>query len=98
VDKAVKDFFKNVPGDLEAAYALTSPSFQSRFSYDSFAGFWSDFSDVKVSNIEATDGSPEATLDIEYVGSDGSRQTERHLITFAVGDDGTLLLESDVQA
>ena len=98
VEKAVKDFFKNVPGDLEAAYALTSPSFQSRFSYDSFAGFWSDFSDVKVSNIETTDGSPEATLDIEYVGSDGSRQTERHLITFAVGDDGTLLLESDVQA
>jgi serine/threonine protein kinase len=98
VEKAAKDFFKHVPGDLEAAYALTSPSFQSQFSYDSFAGFWDDFQDVKISNIQTTDGSPEASLDIEYVRPDGSRQTERHVITFAPADDGSLLLESDVQS
>jgi hypothetical protein len=98
VEKAAKEFFKHVPGDLEAAYALTSPSFQGQFSYDSFAGFWDDFQDVKISNIQTTDGSPEATLDIEYVRPDGSRQTERHLITFAPADDGSLLLESDVQS
>jgi tRNA A-37 threonylcarbamoyl transferase component Bud32 len=98
VDKAVKDFFKNVPGNLEAAYALTSPSFQSEFPLDRFSGFWSEFQDVKVSNIQTQDGSTTATVDIEYIWPDGRRQTERHVLTFVVGDDGTLLLERDAAA
>jgi hypothetical protein len=98
VDKAVKDFFKLIPGDLGTAYARTSPNFQSRFSSDSFSGFWSDFEDVKISNIETQDGSTAATLDIEYISPGGGRQTERHVVTFVVGDDGQLLMDSDVQA
>ena len=39
-----------------------------------------------------------ATLDIQYVSPDGSKQTERHLVTFVQGGDGRLLLDSDVQA
>jgi hypothetical protein len=98
VDKAVTDFFTNVPGNLEAAYALTSPSFQSEFPLDRFSGFWSEFQDVKVSNIQTQDGSTTATVDIEYIWPDGRRQTERHVLTFVVGDDGTLLLERDAAA
>jgi hypothetical protein len=98
VDKAVKDFFKLIPGDLGTAYAQTSPGFQSRFSSDSFSGFWSDFEDVKVSNVETQDGSTAATLDIEYISPGGGRQTERHVVTFVAGDDGRLLMDSDVQA
>ena len=83
------------PGDLQSAYQLTSPSFQSRFPYDGFAGFWSEFDKVNVSNIQAEDGSTAATVDIEYVGPDGRRQTERHVLTFVV-DGGRLLRDGDV--
>jgi serine/threonine protein kinase len=98
VEKAVTDFFANVPGNLEAAHALTSPAFQREFPLDRFSGFWSEFQDVKVSNIKTEDGSTTATVDIEYIWPDGRRQTERHVLTFVVGDDGALLLERDAAA
>jgi hypothetical protein len=95
VDKAVQNFFKGVPKDLPAAYALTSPSFQSQHSYENFSGFWNTFQDVKVSNIRTQDGSLDATIDIEYIWSPQRKQTERHLFTFVVGDGGKLLLDND---
>jgi hypothetical protein len=98
VDKAVKDFFSNIPKNLQAAYQLTSPRFQGQHSYDNFAGFWNEFQDVKISNIQSADGSTEPTLDIEYVFKDGRRQTEHHQLTFVVGDSGQLQLDSDNQA
>jgi serine/threonine protein kinase len=98
VDKAVKDFFKNIPGDLQAAYQLTSPGFQSQHSYANFSGFWGEFTDVKTSNIQTADGSTQPTLDIEYDFKDGRQQTEHHVLTFVQGDGGQLLLDSDNQA
>jgi serine/threonine protein kinase len=98
VDKAVKDFFSNIPKNLQAAYQLTSPGFQGQHSFDNFAGFWNEFSDVKISNIQSADGSTQPTLDIQYVFKDGRQQTEHHVLTFVVGDGGKLLLDSDVQA
>jgi hypothetical protein len=95
VDKAVKGFFKVLPGDLEAAHQLTSPAFQSKFPMDRFAAFWGQFKDVKVSNVRTEDGSTAATVDIQYMWPDGRRQTERHVLTFVIGDDGTLLLDAD---
>jgi hypothetical protein len=95
VDKAVKDFFKDIPKNLDAAYARTSPAFQSRFPKDGFVGFWSGFQDVKVSNIQTQDGSMAATVDIEYIWSADRRQTERHVITFVPGGGGGLLLNND---
>jgi tRNA A-37 threonylcarbamoyl transferase component Bud32 len=94
VEKTVKDFFSDIPGDPQSAYKLTSPSFQSRYPYDGFEGFWSEFDKVNVSNIRAEDGSTAATVDIEYVWPDGRRQTERHVLTFVV-DGGRLLLDGD---
>jgi hypothetical protein len=97
VDKAVKDFFNHVPKDLQAAYQLTSPGFQGRFSYASFSGFWSGFKDVKVSNIQTQEASTKAAVNIEYVRPDGTRQTEHHVLTFVAGNAGQLLMDSDVQ-
>ena len=95
VDKAVKDFFKNIPKNLEAAYAQTSPGFQQQHSYGSFSGFWAGFQDVKVSNIRAGDGGMSATVDIQYVWSADRKQTERHVLSFVTGDNGKLLLDND---
>jgi len=97
VEKAAKDFFNDIPGNLQAAYQLTSPGFQGRFSYADFSGFWDDFKDVKISNVHASDATS-ATLDILYVFQDGRQQTEHHVLKFSQGDGGRLLLDSDNQA
>jgi outer membrane biosynthesis protein TonB len=95
VDKAVKDFFQSIPGNLEDAHQRTSPDFQSRFPYEGFVGFWDDFEKVDVGNIQTEDGSTDAVVDIEYQWPDGTRQTERHLFSFIVSDDGRLLLDGE---
>jgi serine/threonine protein kinase len=98
VDKAVKDFFSNIPGNLQAAYQLTSPAFQSAHSFADFSGFWSEFKDVTISNIQSADGSTRPTLDIQYVFTDGRQQTEHHVLAFSQGGGGQLLLDSDNRA
>ena len=95
VDKAVKSFFKDIPKNLQAAYAQTSPGFQQQHSYASFSGFWNGFQDVKVSNVRPGDGGTSATVDIQYIWSADHKQTERHVLSFVTGDNGTLLLDSD---
>jgi serine/threonine protein kinase len=92
---AATEFFSHIPGDLPTAYELTSPAFQSRFPYDgSFAGFWSDFSSVQISDVVA-ESDTSALLNITYNRPDGSSETEYHRITFVRGDDGRLLLDND---
>lgn len=93
--QAVTNFFADVPGDLPAAYQLTSPGFQAEFPYEErFAFFWSQFSSVQISDVEAQDDTT-ALVSITYNRPDGSSETERHRITFVRGDDGRLLLDSD---
>ena len=91
--QAVTEFFTLIPGDLEAAYQLTSPQFQANNPYEDFSGFWDDFSSVQISDVRAEDDTT-ALLDITYV-SGGSSQTEPHRIRFVPGDDGRLLLLDD---
>ena len=87
-------FFALLPGDVAAAHALTSPSFQAEFPLSRFSGFWDDFSDVRVSNVQAQ-GDDRATADITYVRLNGSTVTESHELRFEAGEDGRLLLDRD---
>ncbi|SOC47645.1 Serine/threonine protein kinase [Blastococcus aggregatus] len=93
---AVRAFFALVPGNLDAAYQLTSPGFQQRFPLASFSGFWDDFSSVQISNIEPR-GDDRALADITYVRPDGSSTTERHELRFEADANGRLLLDRDEQ-
>ncbi len=94
---AVTEFFALVPGDLEAAYQLTSPGFQSAYSYGNFSGFWDNYEDVRIGNVQ-TESDTTALVDITYVEPGGATTTERHRLTFVPGEDGRLLLEQDVIA
>jgi hypothetical protein len=95
--QAVTEFFAFIPGDLSAAYPLTSPAFQSANPYEDFAGFWDNFESVRIANVE-TESDTTALVDITYVEPGGASQTERHRMTFVRGEDGRLLLERDVIA
>jgi serine/threonine protein kinase len=96
-EQAVTAFFALVPGDLPAAHALTSPGFQSEFPLARFSGFWDDYQSVSIGNVEA-EGDTTALVDITFVEPGGASTTERHRVTFVRGDDGRLLLDSDVIA
>jgi hypothetical protein len=94
---AASAFFADIPGNLEAAYQLTSPEFQANHSFADFSGFWDDFSSVQIANVR-TEGDTTALLDITYVRPDGSSETEPHRMRFVQGQDDRLLLLDDVIA
>jgi serine/threonine protein kinase len=94
--EAVTGFFSLLPDDLSAAHELTSPDFQAEFPLERFSGFWDDFADVQVDDVEAVDDTT-ALVDITYVRPDGSSTTERHELTFIQREDGRLLLDTDTR-
>jgi serine/threonine protein kinase len=95
VERALQDFVKQLPDHADKAYALTSPNFQDQYPLDDFEGFWGQFERVELGDVQAEDGSTTAAVQIEYVWPDDERQTELHQMTFVVGEDGRLLLDSD---
>jgi hypothetical protein len=91
---AVRSFFALIPGDLEAAYQLTSPGFRQRTSLADFTGFWDDFSTVQIGNIRP-EGDDRAFAEITYVRPGESPEVEDHELRFVADEDGRLLLERD---
>jgi hypothetical protein len=96
VEKFLRDYHQLVLRDPEAAWAETGPTLRNAISEQNYVAFWSQFSDVKLSGVKVQDGSLTATGQLEYRFRNGSRQTEQHQFTLVVGDDGQLLMDSDV--
>jgi serine/threonine protein kinase len=96
--KDVRDFLRSyhqlVLEDPEKAYGLTGPTLRAAISEENYAKFWGQFSEVKLSDIQAEDGRTTATARVEFRYTDGTRQTEQHQFTFVVDDD-QLILDSD---
>jgi serine/threonine protein kinase len=91
------EYHAQVLTDPRAAYARTGPTLRNAISEDNYVDYWSQFEDVRVRDLRATDGEPTATatLDLRFRG--GGEETGRHQFTFLV-EDGELILDSDVAA
>jgi serine/threonine protein kinase len=96
VEKFLSDYHHLVTRDPEAAWAQTGPTLRNSISEQGYVNFWSQFSEVRLSGVKAEDGSLTATGQLEYRFRNGSRQTEQHQFTLVVGNDGQLLMDSDV--
>ncbi|WP_295657541.1 hypothetical protein [uncultured Nocardioides sp.] len=91
----LQDYHRQVLTDPRAAYARTGPTLRANISEDNYVGYWSDFSDVRLSDIQAVDGRNTATAVMELVYASGTSETGPHEFTFIVGDGGQLILDSD---
>jgi hypothetical protein len=97
VREFLREYHRLVLEDPEEAYALTGPTLRAAISEDNYAEYWAQFSDVKVSDVEAADGESAATATVEFRYEDGTRQKETHRFTFLVDGD-QLILDSDYKA
>ncbi|MFB9907145.1 serine/threonine-protein kinase [Allokutzneria oryzae] len=68
---AVKNYYKLLPGNIEAAYSKFCSSFKQKNPYDSYKPYWQNVKSVKISDVEM---SSEKTVSFEmetvYKGSD----------------------------
>ncbi|MCU1370081.1 MAG: serine/threonine protein kinase [Ilumatobacteraceae bacterium] len=93
VSRFLDDFHAAVTEDPDAAYDMAGPTLHGAISREGFAEFWSEFDDVRISNVQlADDGTALADVTLEY--GDGTVQVERHRYHF-VDQDGSRLLDRD---
>ena len=90
----LESYHQQVLSDPRAAYARTGPTLRANIGEDSYVNYWSSFSDVRISDIQATDGQATATGTLEYRYPDGTSESGRHQFTLLV-QDGQLILDSD---
>ena len=61
-----------------------------------YLDFWDDYRAVELGEVQAEDGSLEASAPVTFVSRNGNRSPEQHRITLVRGDDGRLLVDYDV--
>jgi hypothetical protein len=91
----LQEYHRQVLSDPRGAYARTGPTLRSLISEDDYVAYWDDFSDVRLSDIQAVDGRNTATAFMELVYTSGATESARHEFTFIVGEDDRLILDSD---
>ena len=91
--ETIETYFETVPSDLDAGWAMLSPSMQQRVGRDSYDGFWSTIEAVQVADVQPLGGNLVAAK-VTYTGTDGSVREEQQQI--ALVDDGAgYLIDSD---
>jgi serine/threonine protein kinase len=95
IEAFLEDYHQQVLSDPRAAYARTGPTLRSAISEDNYVAYWGQFSDVRLSDVQASDGDTVATATLELVFADGGSEVGPHTFTFVV-EDGELILDSDV--
>jgi hypothetical protein len=98
VTEFLQSYHQQVLSDPRGAYARTGPTLRDAIgSEDAYVEYWSQFSDVVISDIQAVDGQTTATATLELRYPDGTSESGSHQFTFVV-QDGQLILDSDFPA
>ena len=80
IETFLTDYHAQVLTDPRAAYARTGPTLQANISEDNYVAYWEQFSDVRLSDIQASDGNNVATATMQLVYTDGSDETAQHTL------------------
>lgn len=88
-EAAVRYFDAIAAGELDRAYAMTTPGFRAAQPYEGFGEFWGGFGTVALAGSPSVDDdSLTATVDLRL-----DDRTEAYTLSFVRTDDGTLLVD-----
>ena len=90
----LENYHELVFADPDAAYQQAGPTLQGAISQEGFRGFWGDFADANISDVQVAEDGRSATAQLEFVYADGTSQLELHSFVFTERD-GRLVLDSD---
>jgi hypothetical protein len=94
IEQFLVSYHRQVLTDPHAAYARTGPTLRAAISENNYVKYWSRFSDVRVSGIQAQDGQNSATGTLTWTYDNGRVESSRRRFTFLV-QGGQLILDSD---
>ena len=82
------DYYSRLPGDVDSAWAMLSPSLQQEIGYDSFSGFWRTIDSLTVEDVRSS-GAGTVDVTITYNGS----ETETRRLVVDETEDGTRIVD-----
>jgi hypothetical protein len=83
-----------VISDPHQAYTETGPTLRASESEPNYVNYWGQFSRVRLSNIQATDGQRTATATVTFTYQNGRQLVEHHRFTL-LQRGNSLVLDSD---
>ncbi|WP_233517500.1 serine/threonine-protein kinase [Geodermatophilus marinus] len=92
-------YYALLPGDPDAAYALTGPYLQSVAGQDYYRDYWDPWAEVELAGVRDAsrqdDGTVVATTEVRFTGDDGSARTELHEVRLVPDGEGGWLVDLD---
>jgi hypothetical protein len=79
------------------AYTETGPTLRASESEPNYVNYWGQFSSVRLTGIQATDGQRTATATVTFTYQNGRQLTEQHRFTL-LQRGNSLVLDSDYKA
>jgi hypothetical protein len=89
------DYHQQVIQDPASAYDRTGPTLRANISRDNYVGYWSQFSDVTLSEVQAVDGQTRATGRLTWTYTDGRVESAVRAFT-VLEQGGQLILDSEL--
>jgi serine/threonine protein kinase len=96
VQSAVTSYYALLPGNPQAAWENTGPTLRGAESFPNYVAFWSRFDAVRLGPVSVAAGSLVARAPVTFVENGSPLPVEQHTITLIRGQDGRLLIDSDV--
>jgi serine/threonine protein kinase len=98
-EQTLDEYYSLLPGDPDAAYAMTGPTLRAAASRAYFRDFFSPWADVSLRALRDVaapeDGVVTATTEVVFTRPDGRSQVELHEVRFVRADDGGWLVDLD---
>ncbi len=89
------DYHRQVLQDPASAYDRTGPTLRANISRENYIGYWNQFSDVRLSEVQASDGQNRATGRLDWTFTNGETRSAVRAFT-VLERDGQLILDSEL--
>ncbi|SDF63311.1 Serine/threonine protein kinase [Blastococcus aurantiacus] len=90
------DYHRQVIQDPASAYDRTGPTLRANIgSREDYIAYWSQFSDVRVSEVQATDGQTQVTGRLDWTFTNGETRSALRRFTL-IEQNGQLILDSEL--
>ncbi|MDT0277430.1 serine/threonine-protein kinase [Blastococcus goldschmidtiae] len=95
IEAFLADYHRQVLQDPASAYDRTGPTLRANINRENYIGYWNQFSDVTLSEVQASDGQTRATGRLRWTYTDGRVESAVRAFT-VIERDGQLILDSEL--
>jgi tRNA A-37 threonylcarbamoyl transferase component Bud32 len=95
IEEFLEQYHELAVADPAAAWEQTGPTLRANISRENYIAYWNQFSDVRLTELQAADGQTRVTGRLEWTYTNGERESAVRAFTL-IDRDGQLILDSEL--